>query len=155
MCRGSRQRRHRRMEEEEYGAGGYEGEQYAGDGDQYTAMQVTPHNCALMHTIKLLSSRFRAILEKVALCKKRARQIPTYLSSASTSLSPPSTLIADIIITMYHRHCDDDDHPGRRLPSHNGRRVALQKRGDGSLPALPSGSASSSSPSELLLSPSP
>ena len=29
------------MEEEEYGAGGYEGEQYAGDGDQYTAMQVT------------------------------------------------------------------------------------------------------------------
>merc|ERR1719237_1226173 len=38
--RGSRQRGHRRMEEEEYGAGGYEeGEQYAGDGDQYTAMQ--------------------------------------------------------------------------------------------------------------------
>jgi len=27
------------MEEEEYGGGGYEGEQYAGDGDQYTAMQ--------------------------------------------------------------------------------------------------------------------
>ena len=41
VFRGSRQRRHRRMEEEEYGAGGYEGEQYAGDGDQYTAMQVT------------------------------------------------------------------------------------------------------------------
>jgi len=39
LLRGSRQRRHRRMEEEEYGAGGYEGEQYAGDGDQYTAMQ--------------------------------------------------------------------------------------------------------------------
>ena len=44
MHRGSRQRGHRRMEEEEYGAGGYEeGEQYAGDGDQYTAMQVTSH----------------------------------------------------------------------------------------------------------------
>ena len=42
FSRGSRQHRHRRMEEEEYGGGGYEGEQYAGDGDQYTAMQVIP-----------------------------------------------------------------------------------------------------------------
>ena len=45
LFRGSRQRRHRRMEEEEYGAGGYEGEQYAGDGDQYTAMQVNASKC--------------------------------------------------------------------------------------------------------------
>ena len=40
LLRGSRQRRHQRMEEEEYGAG-YEGEgAYEGEADQYTAMQV-------------------------------------------------------------------------------------------------------------------
>ena len=42
LLRGSRQRRHQRMEEEEYG-GGYEGEgAYEGEADQYTAMQVFP-----------------------------------------------------------------------------------------------------------------
>ena len=46
LLRGSRQRRHQRMEEEEYG-GGYEGEgAYEGEADQYTAMQVFPGGSA-------------------------------------------------------------------------------------------------------------
>ena len=39
LLRGSRQRRHRRMEEEEYGGEGDAG-YYEGEAEQYTAMQV-------------------------------------------------------------------------------------------------------------------